>query len=170
MRALVLYESMFGNTQQVAEAIAEGLRATCEVEVEEISTAARAVDDGVDLLVVGGPTHAFGLSRDSTRASAANETSDPLVTGGPGLREWLAHARVPGHTSAAAFDTRVDKPVPGSAAAAARRRLQRMGLRVAAPAETFRVGGLTGPLLEGELERARRWGEQLAARTAREPA
>jgi hypothetical protein len=170
MRALVLYESMFGNTQQVAEAIAEGLTTAGEVEVAEVSTAERTVDEGVDLLVVGGPTHAFGLSRDSTRTSAANETTDPLVSSGPGLREWLAHARVAPHTSAAAFDTRVDKPVPGSAASAARRRLQRMGLRIAAPPETFRVGGMTGPLLDGELERARAWGEQLAARVARAPA
>jgi hypothetical protein len=167
MRALVVYESMFGNTQAVANAVAGGLASGFAVEVVEAGSAPRVLPAGVELLVVGGPTHAFGMTRPGTRRSAAEQTGQPLVSAGTGVREWLAavdRARA-GQVAAAAFDTRVDRPrLPGSAARAARRRLRRAGFRIAAPAESFYVtGGSPGQLSEGELARARRWGEQLAA-------
>jgi hypothetical protein len=63
----------------------------------------------------------------------------------------------------AAFDTRVSKPrLPGSAAAAAEKRLRRLGFRVAARSRSFYVDGTTGPLVAGEPDRARHWGEELA--------
>jgi hypothetical protein len=63
----------------------------------------------------------------------------------------------------AAFDTRISRPrLPGSAAAAAEKRLRRLGFRVLARFQSFFVEGTTGPLARGELERARRWGEELA--------
>jgi hypothetical protein len=69
-----------------------------------------------------------------------------------------------GNTEAvAAIDARVHAPVPGSAAKKAQRRLQRLGLRLVAPPTTSWVGGTPGPLLDGEVARARRWGEDLAA-------
>ena len=68
---------------------------------------------------------------------------------------------------AAAFDTRIDKPrVPGSAARAAEKRLRRLGFRFVAAAESFYVTGTKGPLVPGEVERARLWAEQVAARWA----
>jgi flavodoxin len=87
MAAVVVYESMFGNTQTVAEAIAEGLSTTMRVELHEVGAAPAAMERDVDLLVVGAPTHAFGLSRLSTRASAAEQAERPLVSPGIGLRE-----------------------------------------------------------------------------------
>ncbi|MEV5408794.1 flavodoxin domain-containing protein [Thermopolyspora sp. NPDC052614] len=163
MYALVLYESMFGNTQQVARSIADGLAAVMRVETMEIGAAPSTVPEDVDLLVVGGPTHAFSMTRPSTRESAAQQAREPLVSRGVGLREWLDNARfASSHLAAAAFDTRVRR-APGSAARAARRRLRRHGVRVSAPAESFFVTGTLGPLADGELDRARRWGEHLAA-------
>lgn len=165
MYALVVYESMFGNTRRIAEAVADGLALTMGVEALEVGAAPVTLEGSVDLLVVGGPTHAFGMSRASTRQSAAQQASGPLVSRGTGLREWLAVLRTPSaRLATAAFDTRVTKPrLPGSAARAAARRLRRLGLASAAPAMSFYVTGNQGPLAEGEIERARQWGEQLAS-------
>jgi hypothetical protein len=168
MRALVVYESMFGNTREVAEEIAAGLAAVGDVEAVEVSQAPTGRLAGIDLLVVGGPTHALGLSREQTRASAVDETDEPLVSPGFGLREWLDVLEPPeGPIAAAAFDTRTERPrLPGSAAVAAGRRLRRLGFGQAMRPETFRVDGMTGPLVDGELERAHMWGLRLAEHVA----
>ena len=161
-RALVVFESMFGNTEQVARAIADGLSARMDVEVVEIGSAPTTLN-GIDLLVAGGPTHAFGLSRASTREAAARQAPNGLVSSGIGLREWLASVRGESATAViATFDTRVRRPrVPGSAARAAHRRLGRLGFRAVEQPKSFWVDGTTGPLAVGELERARRWGTEL---------
>lgn len=165
MYALVVYESMFGNTRRIAEAVADGLALTMKVEVVEVGSAPTTLDGEVDLLVVGGPTHVFGMSRSSTRQSAAEQAKGPLVSQGEGLREWLGGVRSrSARLAVVAFDTRISKPrLPGSAARAAGRRLRRLGLRIAAPATSFYVVGSLGPLVSGEVERARMWGEQLAS-------
>src|SRR5215204_1687443 len=89
MRARVVYESMFGNTQAIAQAVADGLAERMSVDVEEVGSAATDVAGDVDLLVVGGPTHAFGMSRERTRESAAVQAAGEVVSAGEGLREWL---------------------------------------------------------------------------------
>jgi hypothetical protein len=167
-RALVVYESMFGNTQAIAQAVADGLSTRCETELVEVSAAPTVIENDVSVLVVGGPTHAFGLSRSSTREDAAKQVDGPLVSPGVGLREWLDGVRTPRAPAiAAAFDTRIDKPrVPGSAARGAERRLRRRGFRVSARAESFFVSGTKGPLIAGEIDRARAWGAHLAATSA----
>jgi flavorubredoxin len=165
MRALVVYESMFGNTRTVAAAIAEGLSGHVRTDLVEVGAAPREPDVRVDLLVVGGPTHAFGMSRPGTRADAAAKTAAPIVSSGIGMREWIE--QLPPATQATAvatFDTRVRRPrVPGSAARAALKQLRRNGFRIAVPAVTFWVDGTTGPLVDGEVERARAWGDALGA-------
>jgi hypothetical protein len=168
MRALVVYESMFGNTRTVAEAVAAGLEAAADVDLVEVSEAPTGRLSGIDLLVVGGPTHALGLSREQTRASAVAETDQPLVSSGIGLREWLTALDSPdGPVAEATFDTRTERPrVPGSAAVAAGRRLRRLGFVRTVRPETFRVDGMTGPLVDGELERARTWGLHLVEQVA----
>lgn len=161
-RALVVFESMFGSTEAVARAVADGLRDLVAAEVVRAGPDA-TLPEGLDLLVVGGPTHAFGMSRPATRASAGQQGADAVVAAGPGLREWLAAERPAGALAVAAFDTRIRKRgVPGSAARAAERRLRRGGARVLAPAESFWVADTAGPLLEAEQDRARRWGHRLA--------
>lgn len=168
MHALVVYESMYGNTEAVARAIGEGVAATMRVDVIEVGTAPATTPDDVDLLVVGGPTHAFGLSRPTSRRDAANGSEAPIISAGAGVREWLD--RLPPSTAAvraAAFGTKTDSPrLPGSAAGGAHRRLRRLGYRLLADAENFYVGGATGPLLDGELARARDWGVRLGTLTA----
>jgi hypothetical protein len=167
MGALVVFESMYGNTWQVAESIAEGLSSRLSVEVVEVGSAPRDVGDDVTLLVVGAPTHAFGLSRESTRADAAERAGRAVISAVTGVREWLEEVHLPRGLAVATFDTHTDKRwVPGSAAVVARRQLRRLGCEPSAPAESFYVEGMEGPLLVGEVERARAWGERLATRVA----
>ena len=166
MRALVVFESMFGNTKAIAQAIADGLGAHGEVELVEVGSAPAQPGRDVDLVVLGGPTHAFSMSRTSTRRDAARR-STALVSRGIGVREWVealgpaSQAPGPGF---ACFDTKIRKPrLPGSAARAAQRRLRRDGYRIASPAVNFWVSGTIGPLNPGELNRARRWGDALGS-------
>ena len=163
-RALVVFESMFGNTQTIAEAVAEGLSSQLPTDLREVGAASDALANDVDLLVVGGPTHAFGMSRPRTREDATRQAGGHVVSERTGLREWLASLeRTSGNVAAAAFDTRIDKPrVPGSAARGAEKRLRKLGFRIAAPSESFYVTGVAGPLVDGETERAHRWGQKVS--------
>ncbi|MEU5868248.1 MULTISPECIES: flavodoxin domain-containing protein [unclassified Nonomuraea] len=165
MKALVVYESMYGNTERIAQAVAEGLATRMRAEVAEVGSAPGHVGGEVALLVVGGPTHAFSMSRASTRDSAAQQAGGPLVSRGRGVREWLATLSTSSAgLCSAAFDTRVARPrLPGSAGRAVAKRLRRLGVRLVVPPRGFYVAGTQGPLVPGELERARQWGESLAA-------
>jgi hypothetical protein len=166
-RALVIYESMYGNTEQVGRAIGAGLSELMAVDVVEVGAAPNTVAPDVGLIVVGGPTHAFGMSRPGTRAAAAKEVESPLVSSGIGVREWLDLLEPAAEESAAAaFDTHVDHPRllrhVGSAAAAIAKHLDSLGFEIAAEPEHFWVSGTLGPLADGELERARQFGRSLA--------
>jgi hypothetical protein len=169
MRAVVAYESMYGNTRQVAEAVAAGLEPLGEVEVVSVNQGDAGAADSADVLVVGGPTHMHGLATSMSRrqaAQAAEEEEDvsvePGAADGPGLRKWLAQRSGDGRP-AAAFDTRLDRsPVlTGAAARGIARRLRRRGFHVVAGPESFLVEDSEGPLADGELDRARTWGESL---------
>src|SRR3712207_1179649 len=109
MRFLVVYESMFGNTEEVARAIARGLGEHGEVEVDDVAVAPSAVGPGVALVAAGGPTHAFAMTRPQTRAAAVKQGAGvrDLETG---LREWLSTVVLDeAQPPLATFDTRVDK-------------------------------------------------------------
>ncbi|GAA4465268.1 flavodoxin family protein [Phytohabitans houttuyneae] len=171
MRALVVYESMYGNTHRVAEAIGEGLAQVYRVDVVPVEHAAAGLVEAADLLVVGAPTHAHGLSRSGTRASAATEagksggtlTLDPAAKG-PGVRDWLETLPAT-RAKAAAFDTRLDAPavLTGRAAKGIARRLRQRGLElVTAAPESFLVTR-QNHLEPQETARAREWGRQLAS-------
>src|SRR3954454_4156534 len=174
MRALVVYESMYGNTKEIATAIADGLSTRMPVQLTEVGAAPTVIADDIALLVVGAPTHGHGMSKDASRKSAAERTSidePPVISRNVGLREWLEGlecAPAPVHVPAAAFDTRIKGPrvLWGSAAHAAEPHLRRAGATLIVPAESFLIGGPRGPkygaLIEGEVERARRWGEEVA--------
>lgn len=168
-RAVVVYESMFGNTEAIARAVAEGLAERLDVEVARAGP--DLVVDDVALVVVGAPTHAFGLSWPSTRRSAGEQGAPGSVAQGPGLREWLdGWTPGPDPPQVAAFDTRIRKKgVPGSAARTALRKLHRRGTHLACSALSFWVSGTPGPLLPEETDRAREWGRSLAQATLAHP-
>lgn len=163
MSALVVYETMFGNTRSIAEAIAHGLREVGQVTVTDVATAPRRLDPDLTLLAVGAPTHAFSMSRPATRRSAVTAGAHPLDVG-QGIREWLDRVNPgPGRPVVVTFDTRVNVPLlPGSAARAAARALRRLDLTVL-DSRTFWVTAQEGPLRDGEIERATAWGRELAA-------
>jgi hypothetical protein len=163
MRALVVYETLWGNTEKVARTVAAQLGKTMEVDIAD-SDSAPSSTEGYGLVVVGGPTHAFSMTRPATRRGAVEQNGAPRAPS-RGIREWLEtlHA-VASPIRAVTFDTRVDAPrLPGSAAKAARHELRSLGFNVGAKAKTFHVHGYEGPLLEGELERAAEWAERLRA-------
>lgn len=160
MRALVVYESLFGNTRLIAQAVADGLSTGAQVTVTDVAQAPADVPPEVDVLVLGGPTHTFSMSRDATREDAVRRGARPEPTGG--IREWLQALPRGGHPQDfVAFDTRVNMPLlPGAASRSASRLARKRGFTVRAP-ESFLVQGYQGPLVEGEVDRAREWGRQL---------
>jgi hypothetical protein len=171
MRAVVVYESMYGNTRRIAQAIAEGLHDINTV-VMPVAEADAVLIGGADLIVVGGPTHAFGMSRPQTRAQAVENakragstlTVEPGAAG-PGIREWLASADLDG-ASTAAFDTRV-RATRGMrhAAPKIRRALRAHQCRMLSRPESVFVTK-QNELLDGEIDRARDWGAALAEQMA----
>ncbi len=163
MKALVVYETWFGNTAKVARAVAAGLENYLTVEVVDVLEAPDAIAELLDLVVVGGPTHAFSLSRPSTRVDAVHQGAANTRTE-RGLREWLEALHKGPHSElVAAFDTRVGKGrhLPGSAARKAAQLTRHSGFAAAAKPVSFYVEDLAGPLLPGELARAEAWGERL---------
>ena len=179
MKAVVVHESLFGNTQRVAEAVAAALGQAYEV------TLLRAVDArpeqlaGADLLVLGAPTHGHGLSRPASRAGTAKQGVATEVANGPGIRELIPQIPATRGAAAAAFDTRFGWPVwlTGAASRRIARALRGSGYRMVVPPESFIVTKAQGPLRTGEVERASEWGARIALHTgasrpasAREPA
>ncbi|TDS82965.1 flavodoxin family protein [Nesterenkonia aurantiaca] len=162
MDAVIVYESAWGNTKIIAEAVAEGLVSAIDVGmILDVSFAPPADTITADLLVLGAPTHAFGLSRPQTREEAARRGGHP---GDTGLREWIGAAGDL-HLPVAVFDTHVRHPnLPGAASKKAAKLLRSHGASLLAKPESFYVEGYEGPVLPGEIERARKWGAELAQR------
>ncbi len=175
MRAVVVYESIFGNTHTIADAIGKGLAQGFEsadnVIVVSVAEAGRARLANADLLVVGGPTHFHGMSRTRTRkwaAATAQKPKNDLVlerdAQGPGVRDWL-RSLGQGHTKFAAFDTRFGGPafLRGRASKLICRELRRYRFEMVAKPESFFVT-LQNHLEPGEEARAQEWAKRLAAR------
>lgn len=172
MNAIVIYESVYGNTRAVAEAIAEGLGGAEVVPVSKADEAPQA-----ELIVVGGPTHMHGLTSARSRhvaVEAAHEDGEhvePEAADEPGLRPWLRELPSINGGRAATFDTRLDKApwFTGLASRGIARRLRHHAYEVIA-SESFLVADTEGPLADGELDRARAWGAVLAQSLTRTPA
>ena len=156
MKAMVVYDSAYGNTEQVAQAIGAALGSPGEVEVLRVSEVSPEQLAGMTLLIVGSPTQRFT----ATGATTAFLKSIP-ADGVRGVR-------------VAAFDTRfpegeIDKVrilaffvrIFGYAAKPIADRLVKKGGKLAVPPEGFYVGNTKGPLLDGELERAAEWAKQI---------
>jgi len=171
MRAAVVYESMFGNTATIATAVANGLRkAGVEVKVIPVKLAGEDVLRTHDLVVIGAPTHALGLSRPSTRADAVLQGA-PAEVEARGVREWLEDLTDSESVQIATFDTRARamRHLPGSAARHVAHLLRRRGYDVP-PATSFYVSGTVGPLAHDEEARASDWAANLGHEMMRQVA
>lgn len=160
MKAVVVYESLWGNTAAVACAVADGLgEGAVALPTSEATPDAVA---GADLIVAGGPVFAFHLSSERTRADIRYHPEPgspaPDLTR-PSIREWL-NSLPRGSAGFAAFDTEVRGPF-GKGAPTIAKELAAKGYRQVAKPEGFYVVGKYGPLRDGELDRARRWGQAL---------
>jgi flavodoxin I len=150
MNIVIVYESQFGNTEQLARSMASALEDRHCVRVARGRAVNELTNDGIDLLFVGAPTQVHGLR---------------LL-----VRPFLGGLRSRGFagTPVAAFDTRMEgtKKSTGSAADVIAQRLQAGGCRLVAQPEGFVVSTLSGPLAAGEEDRGRAWAlgvvEQLA--------
>jgi flavodoxin len=141
MNVLVVYASQFGNTERLARAIGSALEPRHTVRVVATKDARSLTGDGVDLLLVGAPTQMFG------RRLIVRSFLD-------GLKSHGFRGR-----AATAFDTRMGTPTQKNAAASETiaARLQAAGCQLVVPPESFLVAGFTGPLVEGEEQRAKTW-------------
>jgi len=161
MKAVVVYESLWGNTAAIARAIAEGIGP----EARAMSTAEATPEAiaGVGLIVAGAPIQGFSLPNDRMRAGIRTDTEPAPDMSAPTLRSWLEHLPA-GDGRSAAFDTKI-RWSPGSAASVIDREMAKHGYAPVVSSEHFIVNGQHGPLREGELERARQWGGWLASFT-----
>jgi Flavodoxin len=182
MKITIVYESMFGNTQEVAEAIGDGVRRAqpdAEVECVAVADASPELIKSSDLLVVGGPTHIRGMTSGFSRkmgvsgeekAEAKGEPTHEMEEDaeGPGVREWFdVLPEVKNGGQAAAFDTRLPSPMAGGAARGIARRLRRHGYHLVSDPEGFVLDDAYGPMRSGEIERAKEWGAQLVRAAVR---
>jgi flavorubredoxin len=169
MKAIVVYESHWGNTAAIAHAIAEGIGPDARALTTDEAVGATVAD--VDLIVAGAPVIAFGLPTEGMRkqiGADASKAPTPPDVSHPALRSWL-ESLPSGRGSSAAFETRIWWS-PRGATGAIESGLKRAGYRVVTKAMRFIVAGAYGPLRDGELERARQWGMELAqALRARQP-
>jgi len=181
MRVVIVYESLFGNTRRIAEAIAEGMREAvpkAQVSCVRATEANRDVALDADLLVVGGPTHPCGLSSGVSRrmelkaeqVAAAREAGHPVEPGapGPGVRDWfIALPKAADGSLGVAFDTHADSCETPTAAHSIARLLRGHGYELVAEPEGFVIDKTEGPLRGGERDRAKAWGASLLRQPVR---
>ena len=168
MKAVVVYESIYENTRKIAETVAEGARQEVEVTIHSATEASPALIADAELLVVGGPAHMHGMTFSLSRkiaADAAAKKGDEVSVEAPGLRAWFQELPKATGVMGAAFDTRLlgSALKTGSAAKGIARRLRTHGYELAAEPESLLVEDAEGPLVKGELERAKTWGASLAS-------
>ncbi len=141
MHTLVLYDSQHGNTERIAQAIADALGQFGPARAVRVAKESSGSLEGIDLLLMGCPTQGW-------RPTLAIQSFLEHVPDG----SWSGLA-------AAAFDTRFrgPRPLTGSAARRIAQSLQQKGCALLLPAESFFVKGTQGPLQDGEIERAANW-------------
>ncbi len=160
MKAVVVYESLWGNTAAVARAIAEGLGP----DVRALSTGEATPEAiaGCDLIVAGAPLLGFSLPTEQMRKGIVENPTNPAPdTSNPSMRSWIAGLPA-GSGRCAGFETRIWWS-PGSAAKEIEKQLGEKGYAPASPPHKFVVTGRYGPLKDGELGKAKAWGSELAA-------
>jgi len=143
MKALIVYDTKFGNTEEAAKAIAEGLSASYEVECKKVDNVSASELRESALVLVGSPTHAWNMSS-GTKAFFK------------GLRAERFEGKM-----AAAFDTKFDKKLAGSAAKKIESRLRKRGFKIVLPYFSTYVVKSEGPLEDGEIERCKEFSVKL---------
>jgi flavodoxin len=158
MNVLIVYDSVFGNTGKIAQAVGNAISSQGRhVDVVHVKNVRQETIREADLLILGSPTRGFRPT--------------------PAITKFLKHCSSDSRNSVnvAAFDTRIALhtiksaafrfivKTGGYAAPAIARRLKKQGARVLVPPEGFLVTGEQGPLQAGELERAVEWATQIAA-------
>jgi hypothetical protein len=156
MKALIVIESCFGNTEQIAQAIVAGLRSR-DIEAAVVQANQSPKIDDIELLIIGAPTHSLGLPKPATRRQANAKGGHAEESG---VSEWLdALSKLQGRR-VAAFATVTGGRFTGSAARAIAKKMRRHSADVVA-CEDFLVSGTQGPIADGELARAEQWGAAL---------
>jgi flavodoxin len=157
MKAMIIYDSFFGNTEQIAQAIGKAIGSQQNVEIFRVSQVKPEQLTGLNILIVGSPTRGFRPT--------------PAITK---LLESIPRHGLKG-VKVAAFDTRISMSdidsrilpplvkIFGYAAKPIADKLQKKDGELAMPPEGFFVQGTEGPLKEGELERAANWAKQIMA-------
>ena len=155
MKALIVYDSFFGNTEKIALSIGKAFGNAKIVTVCKAADVKPAMLDGLDYLIVGSPTRAFSPSPatksflksiPSKKLSgvkvAAFDTRIAMTDKVPGFLRFMA--KLFGYA---------DKPILDS--------LKKKGGQETVPSEGFFVLDSEGPLGKGELERAAAWAKQI---------
>lgn len=165
MKTIVVYESLWGNTAAVAQAIAEGLGLA--EGAMSTAEATREMAERADVIVAGSPVFAFKMSTDKMRENiAANPGPAPAPPdlSHPSMGSWL-EALPKGTGYSAAFDTQARGPF-GSAGPHILKLLKGAGYEPLVKPAGFIVTGKYGPLRAGELDRAREYGKEIAVAIA----
>jgi flavodoxin len=145
MNALIVYDSQYGDTQRIAQAIADKLAEFGEARAVRLDSRQPVELQGVDVFIVGCPTQ--GWRPTPAIQSFLEEVSSEELRG----------------LAVACFDTRFRLPrfMSGSAAKVMAGKLREKGVSLLVAPESFFVKGTEGPLREGELERASTWARQI---------
>lgn len=151
-KSYIIYDSKFGNTKKIAEAIGEGLGNN--TEIKNVDENPEINFDSLDLLVIGSPTHG-GQASEKIKNFLQNLPQNSLT-----------------NTKVATFDTRMSAKdqnfwlrtlmkIIGFAGPKILKKLESVGGQKIAEPEGFLVKGKQGPTLENELERALKWGKKI---------
>jgi flavorubredoxin len=164
MNVLVVTETCFGNTRTVAQAVADALAerpGAGPVALQSVADTPLQIPTGVDLVLVGSPTHNLGMPTPASRRQAETKGAPAAAVG---IREWVEGVTADPaarDVRVVTFDTAVKGAFSGSAAKAAAKVLRRRGFTGAERGPRFLVAGTAGPLVDGEVARARAWADGL---------
>lgn len=153
MKYLIAYDSQYGNTERIAQEMGEALSELGRAQVRRMDSISPEMLADVDTLFIGCPTQGW-------RSTPATQSFLHATPAGQ-----LRHMRI------ACFDTRFQKPrwITGSAAKDIEKHLREEGISLSAAPESFFVAHEEGPLLSGELERAKTWAMGVAREMAAHP-
>lgn len=145
MNILIIYDSQYGNTEQIARSIANELAKSDKVDLVHVAKTSYIGFKGVDLFIIGSPTQKWRPT--------------PIIRS---FLENIPEGSLNG-LPAAVFDTRLNMThwVTGSAAEMVAKKLEAIGASLILPPESFLVKGMKGPLADKEVERAKEWARVL---------